>query len=163
MNKFKIKLKKFAEKRGSGMIEILISTGVVGIVMTAVVAGFVLSVKSTEVGKNKVFASTRAQEAMEAFRREKVLLGWTQFADSINATDTYCVNDLPSDSTEFGAMQAGQCGEDEVITDTIFNRTALVDFSPDTINPVTIRVEIIVDWAENNVPVSLVQEFKQYD
>jgi len=162
MKKIKIQFKKFAKlgrRQGAGMIEILIATGVVGLVMTAVVAGFVLSVKSTIIGKNKVLASTRAQEAMEVFRREKVLLGWAQFSDSI-VGDTYCVNTLPSNSTTFQTMETGVCDEEGVIADTIFSREALVDILADRI-----RVEIVVDWqdGDRDESVSLVQEFRQYD
>ena len=170
MKKIKVQFKKFTKLgrgRGSGMIEILIATGVVGIVMTAVVSGFVLSVKSTTVGKNKVLASTRAQEAMEVFRREKVLLGWAQFRDSMKEDSVngsaYCLDALPSDSETFRAMQAGACGEDVLVTDTIFSRQASVYFFPDADNIDKIRVEIVVDWAENNIPINLIQEFKQYD
>ena len=160
MKKIKLNFKKPKLKHGSGMIEILIATGVVGLVMTAVVAGFVLSVKSTTFGKNQVLASTRAQEAMEVFRREKVLLGWAQFSDSVG-DDTYCVNDLPSDSGAFQAMQTGVCAEGEVITNTVFIRQALVDVISDG----EIRVEVVVNWqdGDSSQSVNLVQEFKQYE
>ena len=159
----KIKLKR--KQAGSGMIEILIATGVVALVMTAVISGFVLSVKSTTSGRDRVLAATRAQEAMEIFRREKVLLGWAQFEDSIredfageSVNEKYCLDFLPADSIEFQAMLAGFCSEQELIPETIFTREASVEIIDDGI-----RVEIIVDWLDNNKPVSLVQEFKQYE
>lgn len=147
-------------KTGSSMIEILIATGVVGLVMTAVAAGLVLSVKNTSISKFKVLATTRAQEAMEVFRREKVILGWGQFYDVL-ATGTYCLNSLPADSTAFKALSTGACASGAKIAGTEFLREGLVNF----VNSQEIRVEIVVSWTDNDVPrsVNLIQEFKEYD
>jgi len=116
-------------------------------------------VNSQAEAKYRSLATHRAQEAMEVFRREKVLLGWAQFSDSI-VGDTYCVNTLPSNSTTFQTMETGVCDEEGVIADTIFSREALVDILADRI-----RVEIVVDWqdGDRDESVSLVQEFRQYD
>lgn len=155
-------MKRFLKrlKTGSSMIEILIATGVVGLVMTAVAAGLVLSVKNTSISKYKVLATTRAQEAMEVFRREKVILGWSQFYDVL-ATATYCLNTLPADSVAFKSLSADDCAAGTKIAGTEFLREALVN----VIDPQEIRVEIIVSWTDNDVPrsVNLIQEFKEYD
>jgi type II secretory pathway pseudopilin PulG len=145
---------------GSGMIEILIATGVVGLVMTAVAAGFVLSVKNSAISKYKVLAATRAQEAMEVFRREKVILGWSQFYETLSAS-TYCLDSLASDSAQFKEMSTGACDDDSFIAGTSFTREALVDI----ISPQEIRVEILVEWLDGDVLRSsnLIQEFKEYD
>lgn len=147
-------------KVGSSMIEILIATGVVGLVMTAVASGLVLSVKNSSISKYKVLASTRAQEAMEVFRREKVLLGWSQFYD-VMSTATYCLNTLASDSAQFKAMTTGACSADAKIAGTSFIREGLVNI----ISADEIRVEIVVNWVDGNVPRSsnLIQEFKRYE
>jgi type II secretory pathway pseudopilin PulG len=164
MNKFiKNKINKYFKRKtqsGSSMIEILIATGVVGLVMTAVASSLVLSVKNSAISKYKVLSATRAQEAMEVFRREKVLLGWAQFYESLSA-DTYCVNSLASNSAQFKAMNTGTCGDGSVIAGTSFTREALVDIT----SADEIRVEIIVDWLDGDITRSsnLIQEFKQYD
>lgn len=147
-------------KIGSSMIEILIATGVVGLVMTAVASSLVLSVKNSSVSKYKVLASTRAQEAMEVFRREKVLLGWGQYYDVLNS-GTYCLNSLASDSGQFKVMSTSACNEDQKIAGTSFVREALVDIISDE----EIRVEIVVSWVDGNVPRStnLIQMFKKYE
>jgi len=147
-------------KRGSSMIEILIATGVVGLVMTAVASGLVLSVKNSSVSKYKVLAATRAQEAMEVFRREKILLGWSQFYDVLS-TGTYCLNTLASNSAQFKLIQANECSEDAKIAGTSFLREGLVDI----ISADEIRVEVVVSWVDGNVPRStnLIQEFKRYE
>lgn len=147
-------------QRGSGMIEILIATAVVGLVMTAVAAGLILSIKNSAVSKNKIFASTRAQEAMEVFRRERVLLGWSQFQDAAN-TDTYCLNDLPADSAAFIAMPGGTCTGVLQTLNGDFIREAVVNVvSADQVN-----VEIIVSWQDIDIArsTSLIQEFKRYE
>lgn len=145
---------------GVGMIEILIATGVVGLVMTAVASGFVLSVKNSAISKYKVLSATRAQEAIEVFRREKVLLGWTQFYESLS-TSTYCLNSLAIDSDQFKSMPTGPCADSSVIAGTNFTREAFVDI----ISPQEIRVEIIVEWLDGDVLRSsnLIQEFKEYE
>jgi Tfp pilus assembly protein PilV len=148
------------KQSGSSMIEILIATGVVGLVMTAVAAGLVLSVKNSSISKYKVLSATRAQEAMEVFRREKTLLGWTQFYETMTAA-TYCINTLASNSAQFKAMAAGSCDAESVIAGTSFTREALVNVT----GPQEIRIEIVVDWMDGDIPRSsnLIQEFKQYD
>jgi Tfp pilus assembly protein PilV len=147
-------------KLGSSMIEILIATGVVGLVMTAVVSSLVLSVKNSSVSKYKVIASTRAQEAMEVFRREKVLLGWSQYYDVLSS-GTYCINALASDSAQFKTLDVAACNEDQKIAGTSFVREALVNIISDE----EIRVEIVVSWMDGNVPRStnLIQMFKKYE
>lgn len=147
-------------KLGSSMIEILIATGVVGLVMTAVASSLVLSVKNSSVSKYKVLASTRAQEAMEVFRREKVLLGWGQYYDVLSS-GTYCLNALASDSAQFKSMSTSACNTDQKIAGTSFVREALVDIISDE----EIRVEIVVSWIDGNVPRStnLIQMFKKYE
>jgi type II secretory pathway pseudopilin PulG len=142
------------------MIEILIATAVVGMVMTAVASGLVLSVKNSAIGKFKVLATTRAQEGLEIFRREKVIQGWSQFYSDLS-TGTYCINKVASDSAQFNAMQTGSCDENSKIAGTSFIREALVDLQ----SPESIRVEIVVKWLDGNIPRStnLVQEFKKYE
>lgn len=148
------------KQSGVGMIEILIATGVVGLVMTAVASGLVLSVKNSAISKYKILASTRAQEAMEVFRREKVLLGWSQFYETLSES-TYCLNELASDSAQFKSMSATECDDDSFVAGTSFVREALVDI----VDSDEIRVEIVVEWMDGNVPRSsnLIQEFKQYE
>ncbi|NCN87589.1 MAG: type II secretion system protein [Candidatus Pacebacteria bacterium] len=145
---------------GSGMIEILIATGVVGLVMTAVASGFVLSVKNSAISKYRVLSATRAQEAMEVFRREKVILGWSQFYETLTAS-TYCLDTLASNSAQFKEMVVGACDDDSVIAGTSFTREALVDIT----SPTEIRVEILVEWLDGDVLRSsnLIQEFKEYE
>lgn len=155
-----ISMKK--KQTGSSLIEILIATGVVGLVMTAVAAGLVLSVKNSSISKYKVIATTRAQEAMEVFRRERTLLGWTQFKEvlSDNVEGTYCINTLASGSAQFKSMATGECEEGDLIAGTSFTREALVNASEDEV-----RVEIVVKWVDSGTErfSNLVQEFKEYE
>jgi Tfp pilus assembly protein PilV len=153
-------MNKVQSQRGVGMIEVLIATGVVGLVMTAVASGLVLSVKNSAISKYRVVAATRAQEAMEVFRREKVLLGWSQFYETLSAA-TYCLDTLASNSAQFKSMTTGSCDDDSVIAGTSFTREALVDI----VSPQEVRVEIVVDWMDGDIQRSanLIQEFKEYE
>jgi len=159
MNKI-FKFQNKSKQLGSSMIEILIATGVVGLVMTAVAASLVLSVKNSSISKYKVLAATRAQEAMEVFRRERVLLGWTQFYETLSES-TYCINTLASDSAQFKAMTSGTCADGSAIAGTVFTRESLVNPSGGDV----VRVEIVVKWLDGDIErkANLIQEFKQYD
>ena len=143
---------------GQTIIEVLIATVVVAIVMIAVAAALLLSVKNTAQSKYKGLASSRAQEAVEYFRRQRSLLGWTRFFETINA-GTFCLNVLPITSEELGELGDGACEAGVALAGTEFKREAWID----VIAANAIRVEIQVSWLDAGVRrnVSLVQEFKE--
>ena len=95
--------------KGSSLIEIIIATAVVGSILTAVAMALTFSIKSTAEANYRSVATTKAQEAMEVFRREKTLLGWADFYSVAGGASTYCLNTLPM-VVDGLASVVGDCG-----------------------------------------------------
>jgi len=131
------------QQPGQTIIEVIIATGVVVLVMTAIMAGLTLSLKNTAQAKYKALASKLAQEGIEAFRRERDLLGFESFRAGL-ASQTYCLPSIPSQLSQFGA---GTCGDADGITMTgvTFFRQAEVVGATDN-DPVV--VEVSVTWLD---------------
>lgn len=151
-------------QRGSSLIEIVVATGVMALVLTAIVAGLTLSLKTNADSEYRSQATKRAQEAMEVFRRERTLQGWDVFADSWIDGATYCLKDLPAPKTTF---TVGECAADDalVISGVEMYREAVVLI--DTSNPADPQVEVTVavTWDSGGSPrdVSLVQGFRRWN
>lgn len=100
---------KHASESGQTIIEILIATGVIALVMTAVASGLTLSVKNTSQAKYRALGTKQAQEAMEMYRRERSRLGWESF-HAVLGNGQYCLGEsLPSTSQEFINLPTGVC------------------------------------------------------
>lgn len=142
---------------GQTIIEVLIATVVVALVMTAIASALTSSLRNTAEGKFRSYANTHAQQAMEVFIRERNLLGWQQFTESV-ISGAFCLNELPADSAAFLIMPSGSCTEGVAFAGTEFVRQANVT----VVNAEEIRVEVEVLWEDNgrNREVSLTQEFK---
>jgi type II secretory pathway pseudopilin PulG len=154
---------KFGQ-RGSSLIEIIVATGVMALVLTSIVAGLTLSLKTNAEIEYRSQAVKRAQEAMEVFRRERTLLGWEAFADALRGSSTYCFVDLPEPREGF---VGGSCGTDDtiVISGQEFMREAeVVVNETDPTNPL-ISVQVTVSWITNDnaKDVEIVQVFRRWD
>lgn len=151
-------------QQGSSLIEIVVATGVMALVLTAIVAGLTLSLKTNADSEYRSQATKRAQEAMEVFRRERTLQGWDVFADSFVDGATYCLKDLPAPKAAF---TPGECTEDDVlvISSVEMVREAVVQI--DSSNPADLQVEVsvTVTWDSGGSPrdVGLVQSFRRWD
>ena len=150
--------------RGSSLVEIVIVTGVMGLVLTAIVAGLTLTLKTNADSEYRSRAVQRTQEAMEVFRRERTVRGWDAFLASFTDGATYCLDDLP---TPAAAFVVGACTDDEslVISGIDFYRQAVVTI--DTIVPtdpkVTVSLTTTWDSGSGERSVDLVQQFRQFD
>jgi len=71
--------KKLLNQTGSSLIEVIVATGVIALVLTALVAGMTVSLQTSAEAKYRSQAIKRGQEAMEVFRRERTL--WRFFAE----------------------------------------------------------------------------------
>lgn len=147
------------ESQGQTLIEILLATTVVAMVLTAIVAGLSLSVRNTGHARLQNSAVKYANETLEVFRRERQILGWESFRTAL-ASDTYCINDLPTTSSGFVALSAGECAPETYISDTIFQREAMVAAGSDEV-----QVESVVTWAEGGKEkqVMVEQRFRNID
>lgn len=154
---------KFSQK-GSSLIEIIVATGVMALVLTSIVAGLTLSLKTNAEIEYRSQSIKRAQEAMEVFRRERTLLGWEGFADALRGNASYCFVDLPEPREAF---PSGTCGTDDtiVISGQEFTREATVTVDETDPTSPLIRVEMVVSWTtnENVKDVELVQVFRRWD
>ncbi|MBW7955914.1 hypothetical protein H3C66_04235 [Patescibacteria group bacterium] len=89
---------KKRKRLGQTIVEVIIATGVVGLVMTAVVAVVTVSVRNASRAKAKALGTKYTQEGIEYFRAQKNLMGWESFVGAIQeggSTPTYCLATLP--------------------------------------------------------------------
>lgn len=151
-------------QRGSTLIEIVVASGVMALVITAIVAGLTLTLKTTAESEYRSHGVKRSQEAMEVFRRERTLRGWENFVDSFTSGTTYCLATLPA---PLGSFTSGACtsGQSIVINSVAFYREALVTI--DSTNPDDVKVTVALETTWNTggdeQSVNLVQEFRQWE
>jgi type II secretory pathway pseudopilin PulG len=158
MKKISAKLNKLLSP-GQTIIEVLIATMVVAVVMTAIASTLTSSIRNTTESKFRSLSTSYAQEGLEVFRREKLLLGWASFQDAVTA-GTFCLNDLPADTTEFLAMPTGNCTEGVLMSGTELTREGLVTVLSST----QIRVEVTVTWydGDRQRQVTVTQEYLDF-
>lgn len=151
-------------QQGSSLIEIVVATGVMALVLTAIVAGLTLSLKTNAESEYRLQAIKRAQEAMEVFRRERTLMGWDVFLEGFEDGATYCLKDLPEPRGEF---LSGACDEDDrfVISGLEFTREAEVNILTTTPAEPLIEVTVRVSWQDGSRSrdVTIVQGFRQWN
>lgn len=151
-------------QRGSSLIEIVVATGVMALVLTAIVAGMTLSIKTNADSEYRSQAVKRAQEAVEVFRRERALLGWDVFASELTDGGIYCLQTLPAPKTAF---TLGECESDQsiVIGGQEFYRQAVVDL--DVADPTDAKAQVTVTMTWNSGSgernVELVQVFRKWE
>jgi len=151
-------------QQGSGLIEIIVATGVMALVLTAIIAGLTLSLRTSSETEYRSQSVKRAQEAMEVFRRERTLRGWEAFVDSVKVDSTYCMSTLPAPQATW---DPGACGTTEtfVISGQEFIREAQVVVDETVPTDVQVRVKIIVSWTtdENTKDVQIFQTFRKWN
>lgn len=151
-------------QRGSSLIEIVVATGVMALVLTAIVAGMTLSLKTNADSEYRSQSVQRAQEAIEVFRRERALLGWEAFVSELTDGGTYCLQTLPAPKTAF---TLGECSSDQsiVIGGQEFYRQAVVDLN--TSDPTNEQAQVTVTMTWNSGggerSVDLVQVFRKWE
>lgn len=150
--------------RGSSLIEIVIVTGVMALVLTAIVAGLTLSLKTNADSEYRSRAVQRTQEAMEVFRRERTVRGWDVFISSFTSGATYCLAELPAPTEEF---TEGACfNEDSIVISGVdFYREAVVTVDNSDPTDPQLRVELTTSWdsGSGERTVNIVQSFQQLD
>lgn len=146
-----------SRRRGASLIEVVIATGVVALVMTAILSVVSVSLRNTVHSKNKLLATKYTQEGLEYFRAQRNILGWEYFVEILGAGGTvYCLNTLPY--TETGGLEqlpARDCLPNEFVGDhpANFQRKAEVS-STVAGGQTTFVVTIVVSWIDGNQPVS---------
>jgi Tfp pilus assembly protein PilV len=145
---------------GQSIIEVLIATSVIAMVMVAIASGIVLSLKNTSDSKFRGLATTRGQEALEVFRRERGILGWATFRDA-TVDGTVCLNTLPTNSTEYLALAVGACTQGTAVAGTTLTRQAIISVPASD----QVEVEIVVSWVDGQTTreVRQSQVFREYE
>jgi type II secretory pathway pseudopilin PulG len=149
---------------GSSLIEIIVATGVLALVLTALVAGMTVSLRTSAEAKYRSQAIKRGQEAMEVFRRERTLLGWDVFSGQFSSGSTYCLQELPAPKTSFAV---GQCtsAQSLAVSGIDLYRQAVV--AVDNTNPTDPQVKVVVsvtwDSGQGERGVDLTQVFRQWN
>ena len=78
--------------KGQSLFETVLALGVIGLVLTAIVALTVKSISGSSYSKNNTLASRYAQEATEWLRNQRDTLGFSLF--KANAVGSRCLKDL---------------------------------------------------------------------
>lgn len=99
---------------GFSIIEVLISIVVIGLTLTALAASLTFSIELTNQARYRDIASKKAQEAVDYFKRERVILGWSLFYNELDSSG-YCMSSVPSvsnppGSISFDSLTTGDCG-----------------------------------------------------
>jgi Tfp pilus assembly protein PilV len=141
---------------GQTVIEVLIATGVVALVMTAVAAAMTVSVKNTAESKYRSLAVKLNQESIELFRRERDRMGWESFREVVNAdgvTVTYCLGSaLPTTSQSFiDLTNSAECNTFPQ-AGTAYTREVVATVA----NPDLIELQATVSWADGTQTRSVI-------
>lgn len=151
------------KQSGQSVIEVLIATGVVSLVMTALMATMTLSLQNSSQSKYRSLATKLGQEGLESFRQFRDELGWEYFYQAIDAqgTGTYCINTLPASGEQLQSLTYGACSDYPISrTGVAFQREAYID----VISADEIRIEMTVAWLDGADERNsfVVQEFKNW-
>ncbi len=138
---------------GQTIVEIIIATGVVGLVMTAVVAVVSVSLRNAARAKAKALGTKYTQEGVEYFRAQRNLMGWESFLAQIQqggSSSTYCLATLPyTQNGGLASVPNRACLSSEFVdTGSIYQRKADV-----TVTNVSgqdmITITVSVTWPDS--------------
>ena len=163
-----MKKRKLISQQAFTFVEVLVATLIVALVMTALGSMMALSARVAEANEMEQLAQLKAQQAIEFFRRERLVRGWKVFAESLVNNTTYCLNDLPSN---INTLVPGNCAS--VMQDFNFFyyqiETNIVQNSDLLPEPIDIQINIFrYDKSGNLIGdpgeafYTVTQTFKQY-
>lgn len=145
------------KKSGSSMLEVIIATGVIGLVMTATVSVISVSLRTTSLSKAKNAATKYTQEGVEYFRNQRTVLGWETFLEILQTggSASYCLATLPPTS-EGGLAEVPNrnCQSDEFVDENgIFQREATVALSSDEDEDI-VTITVVTSWEDSGRPLN---------
>jgi len=156
-------IKKRFFQAGQSIIEVLIATGVVALVMTALMATMTLSLQNSSQSKYRSLATKIGQEGMESFRQFRDELGWETFYEVINSQGDgmYCLNTTPATIEQLQALSYGTC------TDFPISRTGVAfqrEVDVQIISADRISFQVTVTWQDGleERNTTLTQEFNNW-
>ncbi|MCD8507251.1 hypothetical protein LRY65_00135 [Candidatus Woesebacteria bacterium] len=125
----------FSAQRGQSLIEVTFATAVVSLVLVAILSSVIQSVGNSRVAIEQTQATSLAQESMEWIRNQRDVIGWGVFSSALEARGgdvTYCVPSLPATFADLITATPGECTDNEVVTDTQFQRELRLQRLSDT-------------------------------
>lgn len=166
-----------SQTSGFSLIEILVAAFVVGVALTAIATVLTYTINLSDQGVQREAAVQLAQEGIDFFKRERVILGWNDFVNELSSS-TYCLEQIPDPSlsaasSAFDALVSdGQDGACQDVDGNIVYAISQDGVPQDMLREanvteasgvVTIQVE--VRWpkdATQDYQVQLEQELRQY-
>lgn len=91
---------------GMSLIEIIVATAVVGLFLTAILTSMSYSSRTNTAAENRALATSKAQEIIEFFRKERTKNGWAYLQNSVVTGSSYCLNVMPAD---LAGLDVGSC------------------------------------------------------
>lgn len=148
------------KQKGSTLVEILIAVTIISLVLTAVSAMIMMSIKLANSNEQKQLALQKAQEAMEFFRKERAINSWHSFSAPIE-NGRYCVSSLPESIASVSA-RPGTCGDDDWLEAAKyqFKREADIEFT--TENSVKIEIDVLWQDGNKNKNLAIEQNFENF-
>lgn len=152
---------QLSRQRASTLVEVLVAVTVIALVLTAVGAMISMSIKLASSNEQQQLALQKAQEALEFFRKERLINSWYSFSNPLVDDSTYCLSSMPEEVASISA-KLGFCSEQDVLEAAKYNfkREASVNFSGS--NSLTIQVDM--NWTDGNKAknLTLEQSFENY-
>lgn len=146
---------KISAISGQTMIEMVVATGMVALVLVAIVSGIALSIRNSRFSKNKALAIRYAHEAVEKFRNYRDEVGWEPFIEEVleGSTDVdFCLPTMPTSAIEVPNFTGACAGEK--ITNTLgsteFVRGAHLTVQNQSNPNDTVEMTVTVTWLEGS-------------
>lgn len=153
--------KKRSSQVGSTLIEVLVAVTIIAMALTSIGSMIAMSIRLSNSNEQKQLALQKAQEAIEFFRKERLINSWYSFSTNLGDGDIYCMDSLPTSVASMSAM-LGACGSGDYLEAAKYNffREAEITFA--SANSLTVKVDI--DWEDSGKAKNLEieQSFENY-
>lgn len=147
---------------GFGMVEVVVSLGIIGLILTAVASGLSFSLNNTAEAKFRGIALSKSQEVMEVIRRERTIRGWDsfvqQFSGGAPGIYTYCLNTTTSIEHGNFPPTVGACSDTASWDGNAFIR----ELSVDTTVANQVSFTAVVYWQGRDKQIQLNQSLQKW-
>lgn len=116
---------KSTSRSGQSLIEVTFATAVISLVLVALLAAVIQSLRNARVSLEQTKSTQHAQEVVEWLRSLRDREGWGVLYGNLATvgTDlTYCLPTVATTSADLVALEQGACDDEEVIPDTQYSR-----------------------------------------
>lgn len=130
-------------QKGQSLIEVAFATAVVSIVLVALLSSVIQAMSNSRVALEQTKTTQYQQEVVEWLHQQRDVEGWGVFASEFAAVGndlTYCLPSVPEDFAALTNSESGPCDNEEVIPETLFQRSLGVE----VLSPQEIRFTVSV-------------------